>query len=472
MQHYKQSKCPVCFAAMGAARLLKAWNVQRGSILKMRIKLTTLAGAVALAVSTFVSAETLREVVQIAVETNPLIGRVAKAKDAADSAYEAAKGGYFLKLDWTYGGGIERSQNSSTVATPGWVRLNRHVDTMVANQMLWDGLGTRSEVERRRAISDAAAYRVHSTAEEVALEAVNAYLEVLKNQELVAYAKENQQAHVRTFDQVKLRSDKGVGRRADLDQVEARLSLASANVRSAESRLREAEIAFQRVVGRNPISLAPVPDSKSLPASADEAVKSGLANHPKLKSTYADIEQAAAQRELARSLWSPRVEFEGSYSNNRNLDGVPGPNRDRLLMLFVKWNLFRGGFDYHRLKETAYQIDEATEISRNTTREVENAVRLAHNAHLAARERLPLLDRYAKSSDATRASYAQQFAIGQRTLLDLLDSENEYFTSRTTYVEGKYTELAQYYRALTAMGQLLSSFDIKQPDQASLLPRR
>jgi adhesin transport system outer membrane protein len=443
---------------------------QKGeAILNNRFRLKVLGSAVALAASTWVSAETLREVVQIAVETNPLIGQAAKRKDAADSAFEAAKSGYFLKIDWQYGEGKERSQNSSTAQQ--WVKLNRHQDSMVANQMLWDGLGTRAEVERRRAISDAAAYKVHSAAEDVALQAIDAYLNVLKNQELLAYAKENLQAHAKTFDQVKLRSDKGVGRRADLDQVEARMALAIANVRAGESTLRESEIAFQRVVGRNPIALTPVQEPKAIPSSSDEAVKIGLANHPTLKSAYADIEQAAAQRELARSLWSPRLELEGSYSNHRNLDGVAGPNRDRLIMVLLKWNLFRGGFDFHRMRETAYQIDEATEISRNTTRQVENAVRLAHNDYTTAVERLPSLERYVKSSDATRAAYAQQFSIGQRTLLDLLDSENEYYTARKEYLTTKFIELSRKYNALNAMGLLLSTFDIKLPDQAALLPR-
>ena len=451
--------------------------MQKGEkVVKITFKINILVSAVAVAsiftASPWVSAETLREVVQMAVETNPTIGAAAKRKDAADAAVDAAKSGYLLKLDWQHGSGIERSQNSSTLATGNqWVRMQRKIDTMVANQMLWDGLGTRAEVERRRSISDAAAYRVLSASEDVALQAVDAYVEVLKNRELVGFAKENLLAHQKTFDQVKLRSDKGVGRRADLDQIEARLSLASANLQSAESLARDAEIAFQRVVGRNPIALSEVPEAKALPSSVDEAVKIGFSNHPTLKSAYADITQAAAQRELARSFWSPRLELEASYSNNYNLDGVAGPNRDRMIMLFVKWNLFRGGFDYHRLRETAYQIDEATEISRNTTRQVENAVRVAHNAYNTARERLPSLDRYVKSSDATRASYAQQFAIGQRTLLDLLDSENEYFTARTTYATGKYIEISAKYRVLNAMGQLLSTFDIKRPDQATLLPR-
>ena len=413
-----------------------------------------------------------QEVVQLAVETNPQVGTIAKRKDAADAAVSAARGAYFPKIDFLYGSGTERSQNTSTLATqPGFVRMHRRQEGVVLNQMLFDGMGTPAEVDRRRAISDAAAHRVYATAEEIALQAIDAYIDVVKNKELVNFAKENMAAHQRTFDQVKLRSDKGVGRRADLEQVEARTALASANVSSAESSLRDAEIAFLKVVGRNPINLASVPDPKNIPNTVDAAVKAGFENHPTLKSSQSDVEQASAQRELARSFWFPRLEFEASYTNNRNLDGVAGPNRDRLLMLYLKWNLFRGGFDYHRLKETALQIDEATEISRNTNRQVENAVRLAYNAFATARDRVPSLARYVKSSDATRAAYAQQFAIGQRTLLDLLDAENEYFTARSTEATGRYIQLSAKYRVLNAMGQLLATLEVKAPEQAALRER-
>lgn len=440
--------------------------------MKKTLKINILIGAVALATTAWANAETLKEVVQLAIETNPQVGTVAKRKDAADSAVDAAKGAYFPKLDFLYGSGRERSQNPTTLAlNPGWTRLHRHQEGMTLNQMIFDGLGTPAEVDRRRAISDAAAHRVYATAEEIALQAIDAYIDVLKNKELVGFAKDNLAAHQRTFDQVKLRSDKGVGRRADLEQNEARFALASANVASAESSLRDAEITFLKVVGRNPINLAAAPDPKNIPNNVDAAVKAGFANHPTLKSSQSDIEQATAQRELARSFWFPRLELEASYTNNRNIDGTVGPNRDRMLMLYLKWNLFRGGFDYHRLKETALQIDEATEISRNTNRQVENAVRLAYNAYATARDRIPLLDRYVKSSDSTRAAYGQQFAIGQRTLLDLLDAENEFFTARSTQVTGKYIQLSAKYRVLNAMGQLLSTLEVKAPEQATLRER-
>jgi adhesin transport system outer membrane protein len=140
-------------------------------------------------------------------------------------------------------------------------------------------------------------------------------------------------------------------------------------------------------------------------------------------------------------------------------------------MLWLKWNAFRGGFDYYRSKETAAQINEASEIARNTNRQVEAAVRLAYNAFATARDRLPSLERYVKSSDTTRGAYASQFDIGQRTLLDLLDSENEYFTARSTYTNGKFIELGARYRILNAMGQLLTTLDVAPPEQAVVVTK-
>ena len=431
-----------------------------------KFSVKTVVGVVAFAMSGFAVAETLKEVVTFAVETHPQVLSAARKKDAADSAIDAARGGYFPKIDYLYGSGREHSKNVTTLATtPDWVKLNRKQEGMILNQMLFDGMGVSGEVDRRKAISDSSAHRVYSAAEDTALQTIDAYLDVLKNVELVNFARENLAAHNRTFDQVKLRADKGVGRRADLEQIDARLALAISNQAAAESTLRDAEIAYLKVVGKMPISLTR-PEAPPIPPSADEAVRVAVMNHPILRSALSDVDAAQAQREIARSFYFPRIELEASYSDNKNVDGIVGPNRDRLVMLWLKWNVFRGGFDYHRDLETAKQINEAQEIARNTNRQVEAAVRLAYNAYATARDRLPSLDRYVKASDSTRDAYSKQFAIGQRTLLDLLDSENEFFTSRSTYVTALFIELSARFRVLNAMGNLMTAMDIKPPEEA------
>jgi len=428
-----------------------------------KLALRSLVSALAVGMVGTAAAETLKEVVTFAIETHPQVLSAAKRKDAADSAIGAARGGFWPKIDYLYGAGREHSKNVF-IGSATWTKLNRLQEGMILNQMIFDGLGVSSEVDRRAAISDSSAHRVYSAAEDTALQTIEAYLDVMKNQALVGYAKENLQAHQRTFDQVKLRADKGVGRRADLEQIDARLALAVSNVAAAESTLRDAEIAYLKVVGKMPVSLTR-PEAPPVPPSADESVKIAVLNHPILRSALSDVDAAQAQREIARSFFFPRLELEASYSENRNIDGAAGPNRDRLIMLWVKWNVFRGGFDYHRDLETAKQINEAQEIARNTNRQVEAAVRLAYNAFATARDRLPSLDRYVKASDATRDAYSKQFAIGQRTLLDLLDSENEYFTSRSTYINALFIELSARFRVLNAMGSLLTALEIKPPEE-------
>jgi adhesin transport system outer membrane protein len=329
--------------------------------------------------------------------------------------------------------------------------------------MLWDGGGVKSEVDRRRAILESTDFRVTGTAEEIAQQAIDAYLDVLRNREQVTYAKENLAAHQKTFDQVKLRSDRGVGRRADLDQIDARLALAQSNLQSAESTLQDAEIAFERIVGKPPAVLNQAPPAPPTPKTTAEALAIATTNHPTLKSALADVDAAVAQRAAARALLQPRFELEYNHGENRNLLGIPGPYHERSVMLWAKMNIFRGGTDYYRISETQAQINEATEIANNTRRQVESAVRLAYNAYATARGRLPSLERYVKSSDSTRDAYSKQFAIGQRTLLDLLDSENEFFTARSTYLSGKYIELSAQYRVLAAIGQLLSGLGITPP---------
>jgi adhesin transport system outer membrane protein len=420
-----------------------------------------------LGVSPLVSAQALKDVVIQTLESNPNVLSSVRRKDAADAAIDAAKGGYYPRIDWLWGTGREHSQNSSTQQiTSGYLHQNRKQESIILNQMVWDGFGVKSEVDRRRAISDSTAHRTYGTAEEIALQAIDAYLDVLKNRSQVSFARDNLQAHQRTFDQVKLRADKGVGRRADLEQIAARLALAQANMAAAESTLRDAEIAYLKVVGKPPGTLTQPAVPQNIPKKVDEAVRAGLENHPILKSAQSDVEAAQAQRELSRSFYSPRFEVEAGYTNNKNIDGVEGPDRDRMVMLWLKWNLFRGFADNHRMKETAFQINEASEIARTTHRQVEGAVRLAYNAFATARERLPQLDRYVKASNATREAYNQQFAIGQRTLLDLLDSENEYYTARTQYLTGQFIDYSARYRILNAMGRLLTTLEVTPPEQA------
>lgn len=186
-----------------------------------------------------------------------------------------------------------------------------------------------------------------------------------------------------------------------------------------------------------------------------------------MKSAQADVESANAQHDTAHSPFLPRVDFELGTTANNNVDGVSGHNNDTTAMFRLRYNLLNGGKDKARRQETAHLINQAAEIRNNTRRQVEQSVRLSWNALQTVNNQIGYFKQHVDSSERSRDAYQQQFSLGQRTLLDLLDSENEVFVSRTSYVNAQYDQLFAMYRILNSMGALLEGVEVALPEASA-----
>ncbi|MET3213850.1 channel protein TolC [Burkholderia sp. AU28863] len=429
--------------------------------------LAVLALASALAAASSLAAEqSLQEAVEQAIRTNPEVRATTYNREAADQGLKQARAGYWPRVDVDASIGKEQRDDVETRL----LGLNRTTFThrnanVTLSQMLFDGFAVRSEVARQQARIDSSANRVASTSEDVALRVVGAYLEVLRRRETTAAAEDNLESHRRIHDQIKLRSDRGVGRRADLYQAESRLALAQDNLRTEQSSLKDAEVAYARLVGSAPDALVkPVAPEGALPPTERLALDAALANHPSLAGAEADVAQARARYDGAKAALWPRLDLELSASHDR--DGVLGPTNDRRVMLRLRYNLFQGGADKARIGEAHAQIREAEEERNRTRLEIQESVSHAYNAYLTARDRMVVLKQYVDSSAATREAYMLQFGIGQRSLLDLLNAENEYYSARIDYIGGQYAEAASAYRVFAGMGQLLDTLHVGRPAEA------
>lgn len=434
-------------------------------IFKHSVLFCAVAGV--LMASQTVSAQTLSEAVDQTIKTNPDVLIDAHQRLSVDEAVNQAKGGYRPKIDLSAGVGTEWSENIST--RPGSDHLWRRESALTLSQMIYDGFGTKSEVQRQEARVSSAAHKVAGTSEQIGLRAVEVYLEVVRRQELRNLTQDNLAAHERVFEQIKLRSDSGVGRKADLEQAQARLSLAQANMASAEANLREANIQFQRVIGAMPSDVARPAIPEGVPASEDEALSIADANHPLLLSAAADVEAAKAQTRAGESLLRPRVDLELGTSWNNNLDGVRYKNNDAYAMLRLKYNLYNGGTDQARVAERRVLEMEAQEVMNKTRRQVDESTRLSWNSLLTSEDRLPKLKAHADATEQTRDAYAKQFNIGQRTLLDLLDSENELYTARSDYIDGQFVQMFARYRLLADMGKLVEALGVAPREEAKIM---
>ena len=419
--------------------------------------------------SSFVQADTLQEAIHTTLKTNPDVLASISERQAVSKEIEQAQAGYFPTIDLGLGTGWESTDNpASRNRGDGEIHLNRDEASLNLRQMLYDGSLTKNEVERQKARTDSRAHSVYSVAENTALEATEAYLNVLRRQKLVELAQTNLESHLRTHDQITLRSERGVGRRADMDQSLGRLALAETNLMAEQSNLRDAETNYLRVVGEAPSSLSQPPSPEPLlPISVEEAVNIAIQNHPTLRSAQADVASANAQHDVTRAAFLPRVDFELGTRSDHDIDGVRGTDKDVTAMFRLRYNLLNGGKDAARREETAFLINQAAEIRNNTHRQVEQSVRLSWNALETVRRQMSYFEEYAASAEKTRDAYQQQFNFGQRTLLDLLDSENELFRARIALTNAQYDEIFTMYRLLNSMGLLLESLEIIAPAAAT-----
>ncbi len=447
--------------------------------MKIKTALSVSSIAACIAFTPLVSAQTLQEVLQETIDNNPEVQSARSERRAVENEIDQAKSEYFPTIDIAAGIGWEQSSNPTTRSrkcdpTGGGcdnsVSYGREETSIQLRQMIFDGLATPSEVERHKARTNARAYTVFGRSEITALSAVEAYINVLRRQELLDLAKENLLVHQRTNDQIALRSERGIGRKADADQSAGRLSLAEKNVLSEVGNLKDAKTAFLRVVGTLPKELEEISAPEdALPENIDEAVEQAVQNHPILKSANSDVDSALAQHKTARAAYMPRIDFEAGASHNNDLDGIKGKNEDAYAMLRLRYNIFKGGKDYARRKETAQLINQAKNIRDNTYRQVVESMRLSWVAYQTIKSQMAFFEGHRDAIIKTNIAYQKQFNIGQRTLLDLLDTANEMYVAKSAYTNAKYDVLFSQYRILASKGFLNRYAGVKLPEEIKTL---
>lgn len=421
------------------------------------------------AMSQPVMAQTLTEVVDKTLKSNPLILAESNRKLSADQAIRQAESGYYPKVDLNLGVGRERSDNPTTRATNDHRKwLTRGEAGITATQMLYDGLATKNLVDQSESLSESAGYSVADTAESTSLNAIRVYLDVLRRQELLTLTQANLVSHDRIFSQITLRAESGVGNQADVDQSTGRVALAQANNNANIGNLEDAKTTFLRVVGEQPESLVKPGEEccNSAPATLDDAIKIAYHQHPALRAAIAQHEAALAQQQGAYAPMHPRVDLELSTTANNDLDGSDGHNSDVQAMFRMRYNLLNGGADSAYIDQTAYLSEQAKQQANLAKRQIEQDVRLAWNELQRQTDRLQYLQLRTKSAEKTRDAYQQQFNLGQRTLLDLLDTENEVLTAQSDFTNAQYDRLYACYWLSETMGKLLASLQLEVPPEA------
>ncbi len=411
--------------------------------------------------------QTLEQAVAITLATNPEIKATYNEFQSAVKENSAAGGAYLPSLDLDAGIGYEGIDPADSTGRQD-TDLTRKEATLSLNQLLWDGSATLNDMDRTAADAESVRQQLISDASDLALKVTSVYLEAVKATEVLALSESNLAVHKEIYRDIKRRAQSGVGSTADVSQVEARIAKAHGNLLAAQNNMIDTHTQFTRLVGQSPSGLIyPRADESKLPLSLTEALDEAFENHPVIKVSQVDVDSARFQYKQSKGTYYPTFSIEASQSWRDDAGGDEGRSDETLAMLRMRYNLFNGGSDRDLADKAAFQLNQAKDLRDNAFRQVEEGLRLSWSALDLTLQQKEFLADHVDSASKTVIAYEKQYRIGQRTLLDLLNTENELFEARKDYLDAHYAEQYAKYRVMNATGTLLDALLVDTPEEWS-----
>lgn len=405
----------------------------------------------------FAQPQSLKEAAASAIANNPeILSRWHNFK-AAGNERDAAFGAFLPRVDIATGFGRE-SRNDPLIKN----NYDRNSTTLTLTQMLYDGFGTRNDVKRLDHAELVRALEFLDTSDSVALEAARAFYDVLRYRKLVSLAEDNYVQHRAVFEQIEIRVKAGIGRRVDLEQAAGRMALAESNLLTETTNLHDVSARFQRIVGEAPAKdmedLKTIPGN--IPENAGDAIKLAQSRHPALRAAIENIRSTNYGADVRKAAYQPRVDLRLREDHGNNLNGIMGQNNTHVAEVVLNWNLFNGFSDRARSRQYVEQVNVAKDLRDKTCRDIRQTLSIAYNDVRKLNEQLKYLDQHQLSIEKAHDAYRNQFDLGQRTLLDLLDSENELYQAKRAYASAEHDLAIAYVRTQSGMGSLLTALGI------------
>ncbi len=414
-----------------------------------------IAAAAPAAAATF----TLPEALAIAYDTNPQLQGARAALRALDEGVAQANAGWRPSINASGSYGIQHA-NVDGFANP----TNSHptIGQVTVSEPIFRGGRTTAQI--RRAISDVRAGRAGLLAAEqsVLLEAVTAYMDVVRDLDTLRFNRENVSTLQRQLEAVRTQFNAGAVTRTDAAQAEARFARAEADLASADEQLAASRAAFEDVIGRPPETLDTAPRLPHLPQSRESAhiIAEG---HPDVMQAKASARSADYAVDDAAGALLPQIAVSGQYqylkdAAGTNIFGTKSPQGILSVTGQVTVPIYQGGGDeatVRRAKELRTQAQmSVTTTERRVRREVDSAWQSLISALAAIRAN----EAQVKADQGAVAGVTEEQKAGERSVLDILNARQELLGSQVALAAARRDYVVSAYRLVSATGQLSARF--------------
>jgi outer membrane protein len=398
-------------------------------------------------------AETLSDALASAYKHNPRLDAARATLRATDEDVSRAHSGFRP----TVTGNADVTHTNTSTNPSGAIDggLTSRTVGVSAVQPLFRGFRVVNQVKEAEAGVRAGRETLRTAEQTVLLDTVTFYMDVVRDTAVVKLRENNVAVLTRELKATRDRFSVGEVTRTDVAQAEARRAFAVSNLDLARANLKTSRGNFERVVGRPPSNLVePVPNSKRLPRSLQEAISISAKESPVV---VAALYREQAARHSVDRIWGellPSAQLEASYVHRDNPSRTVNDSDVTTIRGAVTVPLYEAGDVRARVRQAKHtHVARMQEIEQNRT-EVQAAVVQAWSVLEAARAQIQSDQAQVAASRTALQGVREEEKVGQRTLLDVLNAEQELLNAEVTLVTTKRNLVVASYALLNAVGRL------------------
>jgi TolC family type I secretion outer membrane protein len=394
-------------------------------------------------------AQTIDEALVAAYLTNPDLQAQRAALRATDELVPQALS------DWRPTVAIDSGVETRDIdSQDGGGTLNTKEAGIALDQQIYSGGETVANTERAENLVRSERARLVAFEQNVLLDAATVYTNLLAAEAVLDFAIQNENRLRRQLQATQDRFEVGVVTRTDVAQAEARLSGAIADRVRAEGELTAARADYRRVINQEPGRLVVPEPLRALPASEVEAQELAEVNNPNIAVGQFDLAAARAEVDVALAALLPRLSVRGelTYADEPTL--TQEWQRDASIGANLTVPLYQGGGEYARVRQTKQTVRQRQDDLEAAFRAVRNEVTAAWQALLTASTQIQSISAEVRANQIAVEGVRQEAMVGQRTVLDVLDTESDLFDSQVRLVQARRDEIIASYRVKASVGEL------------------
>ena len=400
-------------------------------------------------------AQNLMEALSLAYTNNPTLQAQRARLRSVDEGVPQARSGWRPDVEFTTeAGGLRRRASNSSVSGSGDDDRSFYNGGFSITQNVYEGGSTEAEIKQAKHAVSAERARLVTTEQEVLLDAATAYMDVFQEEAVLRLNINNEQVLARQLQATRDRFNVGEVTRTDVAQAESRLARATAERIQAEGDLEVSRAFYEQIVGAKPSTVPNPGYPVALPKGVDEAISLALNGNPAVVSATYDERSARAYVDVVKGELLPSIDLVGDASHSRNASASDQTINDITVSVEVSVPLYQQGAVSSRVRE-AIQLAGENQLQVEEARRaaIEDA-RSGFEQLLTARASIQSREAGVRAAKIALEGVEQEAAVGSRTVLDVLDAEQELLDAQVNLVRDQRDAIVASYQLLAAVGRL------------------